>query len=397
MVADILSACKRGGCVLDSRKATPGSVLFALEGEHVDGHDFVDDALERGAQLAVVKKGRGVFGRCIEVEDVRATLQEAAKAYVREVGMRIIGVTGSSGKTTTKEYIAAVLATRFVVEKSAGNSNSQVGLPAAILNMKAGADWYVMEMGMSQKGEMARLVEMAPPELSVVTMIGRAHIEFFSSEEEIAYEKYELLRCPSVQHAFIGEEQVVEAIGACVKHYVSFEKNDCLSFLPPHNQRNAELALAVGRFLSCDQNEMIEAIRLVSDSKRADVRTLDGITWINDSYNASPEGMRAALQMIATHSGRRGALLGEMKELGERSEAIHKEIASDAVESLDYLLCFGHSMKAFQELFAKECKPVFWFASKEEAQKALHKLVSKGDTVLVKGANSYKLWESIPC
>lgn len=383
-----------------SSECTDGGVFFALPGSKTHGHQYLKEAKERGAALAVIEEGYSgeTYGlECVRVKNTLDELQAIAAQVVREFGLRIVAITGSCGKTTTKDFTAAMLSTKYDVIKSEGSRNSQIGLSTDIINMRKNGELYVFEMGMSHAGEIGKLVRIAPPEVAAITMIGRAHLEFFDSIEGIAHAKGEIFSSEKLQKGFVGESVAQYSFLAEGNEIVPFRHFEELDMFPQHYHDNASLALAIASHFGISRESALESLHSFQDPRRFALSEHEGIYWLSDAYNCIPEALKAACKNLPKKGKRKGALLGEMKELGTMSSAIHKEVAEDIVRDLDYLVCFGNDMKPVYETFLREGKQVLWFATRDEAADALHTCVRRGDLVLIKGAHSQKLWELIPC
>lgn len=409
----------------DSRDVLPGDLFFALKGERVDGHAYLKEIAEKGAVGAVVSKdySGATFGLAlIPVENVVASLHELAGIVHALRRTRVVGVTGSVGKTTTKEFIATLLEGKFRVAKTPGNANSQVGVPLSILNAAGDEDVFVMEMGMSLPGEMQKLVSIAPPEVSMVTKIALSHVAFFPGGlEEIAAQKMEIFSHPSTAIGILNQDAAGYSIaknGSCLKmtygltgncdfllccegsnYYVQEgkERTDlfALPFSASHLLENFIGAFAVGRAMGMQASAMIPRLGMLSVFKRRFERVEHlGIVFINDSYNANPTSMKAALNNLPMprEGGKRIAVLGAMKELGVYAEQGHLDVARAASSQVDHLLCCGEECLVMVEVFEKLGKPAEYFEEFEDLRRRVFELATVGDVVLLKGSNSKKLW-----
>lgn len=412
----------------DSRDVFPGDLFFALKGERVDGHSHLKEIASKGAAGAVVsKKYRGeTFGLILlPVEDVIKSLQQLAKTVHSMRQARVVGVTGSVGKTTTKEFIATLLEGKYLVHKTPGNANSQVGVPLSILNSTGDPEIFVMEMGMSLPQEIAKLVDIAPPEVSIVTKIALAHAEFFPDGlQGIARAKAEIFSHPLTKLG-ICNHQVLQfssaQAGSCLKmsYCLDDEMKDCdfslcreaedyfikenddrtstftLPFSASHLCENFMGAAAVARAMGMQWDEIIPQVQKLTVLKRRFERIeRNGIVFINDSYNANVTSMKAALtnlpQPLKGH--KKIAVLGAMKELGDYTEQSHRDVGLIALEHVDHLLCFGQECRPMVDVFEKANKPVDYFDSFDALKSRTLDLAKKGDVVLLKGSNSKKLW-----
>ena len=380
------------GATLDSRLVKPGMLFIAVKGERVDGHDFIPQALAAGAA--------GVI-------DGRDELAAAARAYRASLPAKVIGVTGSAGKTTTKELVAAFLrAGGFKVHATAGNHNNDLGLPLTILNCPRDVDFLVLEMGTNHPGEIAYLVDIARPDVGVISSIGTAHIEFFKTQDGIADEKGTLFRSlPPSGFAVLSEDNDryarLCAMSAAPVVSVSPEGPDAAPFasalalrLPGrHNVANALIAAACARRFGVPVEKCLAALVDFSlPGGRWRVVERGGVTYVDDTYNANPTSMMAALETFASLPvpGRRIAVLGDMFELGELSAELHAAVARRAHElPLDGIVTVGTEANA-------HIAGDVMCASAEEARTALTDFVRPGDAVLLKASHGMHLADAIP-
>ncbi len=381
----------------DSRKVQKGTLFFALSGEKVNGYQFLEEVAEKGGVAAIVSKdyvGSNFGMELIPVSDVKWALQELARGVFKEKTPLVIGVTGTVGKTTAKEFLATILAEKFRVAKSPGSMNSQVGLPLTILNWKGGDEIFVLEMGMSQKGELSRLVEIAPPQLGVLTKLSLVHSAFFDDIKEIAEAKCEMFQPKSMEHAFLNQDtEGFEAVRKIKAPKTWFKKCDLRA---PFDQlqllENFAAAVSVARFLGMSDEEIKRgAKKLKPFDHRGEKIEKKGVLFIDDSYNASPVASKAAF--IGMPEGKkRIALFGAMKELGAFEEVSHREVAECAFPVIDQLLCVGKECRPMIEVFERGGKRAELFEEKEEAATRLKEVMEEGDVVLIKGSNSFRLW-----
>jgi UDP-N-acetylmuramoyl-tripeptide--D-alanyl-D-alanine ligase len=392
----------------DIRKVQKGSLFFALTGEKFDGHSFLEEVAERGAVGAVVSESyKGLdFGlQLIRVGDVTKAMQALARALFQNKPPFVVGVTGSAGKTTTKEFIATLLAEKFPVAKNCGSMNSQVGLPLTLLNWNGEEKVMILEMGMSEAGEISRLIEIAPPELGVLTNVHYQHAAFFPDLEAIARAKCEMFASPKMkQGIFHLQTKKFQAVKKLTLSKTWYHLSDPhahytlnkLGVFPPfeesHFQENFLAAVAVARFFDLSWEEIRRgAEKLKTYEHRFQKKEKKGILFIDDSYNASPVSVKAALANLP-QGKRRIGLLGAMRELGSVQEKSHREVAQCAVKVLDSLICIGKECKPMVELFRREGKEVALFEKKEDAKMHLKAMIKEGDVVLIKGSNLLKLW-----
>jgi UDP-N-acetylmuramoyl-tripeptide--D-alanyl-D-alanine ligase len=426
---DIQVSGKVRGFKQDSRNVLPGDLFFAIKGEKVDGHAFLQEVAARGAIGAVVSKdyhGEEFGLTLLCVENVIASLHKLAKTVHLNRSSRVIGVTGSVGKTTTKEFIATLLEGKFRVRKTPGNANSQVGVPLSILNSEGDEEVFVMEMGMSLPHEIEKLTDIAPPEICIITKIALAHVAFFPDGlEGIAAAKAEILTHPETRLGILNHQVTqfsIEKKGNCLKRtfglegdagdsdfvlcregvnfYVK-EKEErtstfALPFTASHLCENFLGAAAVARALGMQWSEIIpQAQKLTIYMRRFETIERQGITFIDDSYNANLTSMGAALVNLPTPriGKKKIAVLGAMKELGSYTEQSHYEVAKIALLHVDYLLCLGEECMTMVELFQKEGRLVEYFLEFDSIKRRVFELAEEGDVVLLKGSNSKKLWQ----
>jgi len=412
----------------DTRTLTTGDCFVALRGDRFDGHAFVREVKERGAVAALVSNrllpdlpdDLGL----VEVPDTLEALQRFAATYRQLLPVRTIGVTGSSGKTSTKELIAAVLRTRFKTKATEGNLNNHIGVPLTLLRLEEGDEFGVIEMGMSHPGEIAELARMTAPDIGVITSIGPAHIEFFTHQMAIAEEKAELIGAlPDSGVAILHSEDVwSRAIAYRTRARIVWvgggegstwhAKNlqvtaDGISFqlqhggesahvrLPVMNRvmvANALLAAAVGGECGLDLAEIARGLEVVKlPGARMQVVEAGGVRIINDAYNANPASMKAALIALKEFPGaqRRVAVLGSMGELGQHATELHHEVGVFAAEqSVDVLIAVGPHAEAYVNgATGAGLRNVARAFDAEEATAVLKVIMQEGDVVLVKGSH----------
>jgi UDP-N-acetylmuramoyl-tripeptide--D-alanyl-D-alanine ligase len=391
------------GFAFDSREVEKGFLFFALRGEKFDGHDFLQEVGRKGAVAAVVDRSyRGETGGLVllPVDDVVAALQKLATEVQKRRNQRIIAVTGSVGKTTTKEFIATLLSQKYSVAKTPGNSNSQVGLPLAILRGAGEEEVFVCEMGMSELRQIEKLVGIAPPEIAVITKVGYSHVDTVPNGlEDVAIAKAEILAHPLTQWAVIEEGAlefpVIQNTGSCKKISYGLEAGFRLPFSETHFRENFAGAAVVAGLMGLSREEILKGIgQLTSIKLRFEKVNRGGVMIVNDSYNASPESMKAALDNLPkpAFGAKTILVLGEITTLGKYSEEGHKKVGEHALAKVDHLLSFGKKCLPIVDMFAAAGKPAEFFCDMGALKKTLFELAKPGDVVLIKGSNGNKLW-----
>ena len=412
----------------DSRTLQPGDLFIALRGQNFDAHCFVTMAKDRGAIGAIVE--RAWTGKTasdfplLRVSDTLAAYQQIAAGYRQLLPLKVIAITGSNGKTTTKDFVAAALGTRFRVTKTEGNFNNHVGLPRTILEATSQDEIAVWEIGMNHPGEIAALAKIAAPEVGIITNIGVAHIEFMGSREAIAQEKAALAEAIGAQGTLIlnADDPFSESIAKRSRAKIVFAgiqdgsvratdlrqsasgseftilegAHRCRAQLPVpglHMVQNALLAVAAGRVFGLSLEDCAAGLASAPLTKaRLQIKTIRGVQFIDDSYNANPESMRAALATLSEldTDGRRIAVLGEMTELGKESERGHREVGEAAATlKIDELIAIGETAAtiadAAQKAGLEKARSV---GSAAQAADILAEETSPNDLVLIKGSRA---------
>jgi UDP-N-acetylmuramoyl-tripeptide--D-alanyl-D-alanine ligase len=424
------------GYSIDSRTVGPGQFFFAVKGERLDGHDFVEAALGRGAFAAVVRQDQlGRYPgetRLLAVEDTLVALQTLATAVRKLWGKPLIAVTGSAGKTTTKEAIAHVLSARFRVLKSEGNFNNHFGLPLMLLKLEPEYDVAVIEMGMSHAGEIRALAKIAQPEIGVVTNVAPVHLEFFDSLAGIARAKYELIESlPAGAVAVLNaDDEFVSQFGRDFKGKVvmygtraaadvraeriqskgaegaefdvvigSVREHARLPLVGEHNVLNALAAVAVGLERGLKPSEAVGALATLAPAeKRGQVlqmgnTTVGTITVINDCYNSNPKALEAMVDALAGMAAKRRIVVaGEMLELGPAGEEMHRRAGQHIAEKkIDLLVGVRGLAQAMVEGAKQSGARAEFVAASEDAGEWLARETRDGDVILLKASRGVKL------
>jgi UDP-N-acetylmuramoyl-tripeptide--D-alanyl-D-alanine ligase len=439
------------GYSIDSRTIKPGEVFFAVRGEKMDGHDFVNQALEKGALAAVVSKEKLVTltarvapdaavrgGRTrasapaqaetalIPVDDTLIALQILAQAVRRLWERPLIAVTGSAGKTTTKEAIAHVLSTRFRVHKSEGNFNNHFGLPLMLLKLEPEHDCAVVELGMSRLGEITALAQIAEPETGVVTNVAPVHLEFFKDISEIARAKYELIESlPANGTAVLNaddeyvsqfgrdfEGKVVSyGFGPATVRAENFEsrgeqgsvfdvlvgnrvEHATLPLVGSHNVQNALAAIAVALEQGIPLPEAVASLATMTPAdKRGEVVRIGNITVINDCYNSNPKALAAMVDVLSDMAAKRRIVVaGEMLELGPQGEIMHGDSGRHIAEKgIDVLVGVRGLAAEMVNAAKEEGIRAEFLSTAEEAGEWLARETRDGDVVLLKASRGVKL------
>lgn len=399
------------GIAVDSRNVKPGDLFFALPGDQTDGHAFLSDAAAKGAVGAVVKKdyaGPDYGMALVRCEDCLKALQMLAKTYLKRHRPKVVAVTGSLGKTTTKDFIAQLLQVKYKVSVSPGNSNSQIGLPLTILNHSQDDDEIlILEMGMTHPGQILKLIDIAPPTVAVVTTVALVHACNFNSLTDIARAKAEIFMHPDTEIGFYPQESdhghVLSTSGTCRKVSFSLHSQEAKTILTKplpvpgeHNRHNFLAAASVARYLGLSLDEIHERMAALHlPERRLQHVEKFGALFINDAYNASEMSMKAALNSLPTPKAgsKRIAVLADMLELGKFSEGCHRAVAQHALDCVDLMLCFGNECRYINECWQQAGRPVVWAPERSEIVKALRTHLQPGDVVLLKGSRGKGVWK----
>ena len=412
----------------DSRTIKRGELFVALRGENFNGHNFIESVAKTGAAGAIVDlnwKGEILANfAVIRVEDTLRAYQNLAANYRKSLSLKVLGITGSNGKTSTKDFAAAVLAHRFRVTKTQGNFNNHVGLPRTMLEATSQDEVAVWEIGMNHPGEVAMLAKLAAPDAAIITNIGVAHIEFMGSREAIAAEKGALAQAVAPDGTVIlnADDPFSKKIAVGTRAKVVFAgttkgtiraseitqsatgtdftilegAHRCRAQLPVpglHMVQNALLAVAAGRMFGLSLEDCAAGLAAAPLTKaRLQIKEIRGVQFIDDSYNANPESMKAALHTLVEldADGKRIAVLGEMRELGEESARGHREVGETAAElGVDQLIAIGDMAAVIAEAARNAGLQNTSIArSTSEAAELLGEIAASGDLVLVKGSRA---------
>ena len=436
--------------VIDSRKAIPGSLFVALVGEQTDGHHFIHAAFERGAQVALVQQEVGPSFRaldlrdmkpgeqftlpeppfCIRVADSLNALQDVARWWRAKLNVKVIGITGSVGKSSTKELTAEVLSRRFHTYKNPGNYNNEIGLPLTLLNLGEGYEVMVAEMGFYYPGEIAFLCDIAKPDIGMITNIGTVHAERAGSQEVIAKGKAELVEAlpaaPNGTAVLNLDDPLVKGMADMTKADVIYyglnsqadiwadeiqgrglqgiqfrlhyqEKSILLQvpLLGRHSVQTILRASAAGVSLGMTLDEIAEGLAQSSTQLRlVAVETESGALILDDTYNATPESTIAALDLLNEIKGQKIAVLGDMLELGTYEQAGHEQVGKRAAEVVNHLIAVGPRGKIIAETAKARGLPstaIEWVEDSLEAADLLKYNLRAGDVVLVKGSHGLRM------
>jgi UDP-N-acetylmuramoyl-tripeptide--D-alanyl-D-alanine ligase len=440
---------------IDSRQVIPGSMFIALPGERTDGHQYIGEAFKNGASLAIIQQevsaefptvdlrsrpdlvemtlpSSMLHGApfCLRVADSLKALQQIARYYRRKLDLRVIGITGSVGKSTTKELIAEVLSQRYRTLKSSGNMNNEIGLPLTILRLGRGHQRAVLEMGFFVPGEIAFLCDLALPEVGVITNIGTVHAERAGSQEAIARGKAELVQSlppaplgiavlnyddPWVRSMalqtrakvfFYGLDRTadlwadnIEGMGLEGIRFRLHYRNEILHLHVPligaHSVHTALRAAAVGLVENLAWDEIIDGLQQARTQLRlVAVRTQSGALLLDDSYNASPESTLAALNLLNELEGRHVAVLGEMLELGPYEHQGHEKVGVRVAEVAERLIAIGERAQMIVQAARRAGMPaskITWIADVLDAVDILRNELKEGDVALIKGSHGLRM------
>lgn len=421
------------GVVIDSRQVESGYLFVAIPGEKVDGHKFIPDVFAKGAAAVLSEQQlEDPAGPYILVESTTKALRDLAEYYRKSLDIKVVGITGSVGKTSTKEMIASVLSEKYRVLKTEGNFNNEIGLPLTIFKIRAEHEVAVLEMGISEFGEMHRLATMANPDICVITNIGLCHLENLKTRDGILKAKTEsfahlkkdgiailngdddklstIRQVGDKEPVFYGMEEKMEYREDAKKsvyatgvenlglygmqariHTPEGERDVRIPIPGEHNVYNALAATAVGLSLGLSLDQISSGIlKAKTIGGRTNLLNTGSMTVIDDCYNANPVSMKASIDVLATAEGRKIAVLGDMGELGENEKKLHYEVGEYlAKKEIDVLFCAGELSEEIAKAAQKESKTceVYYFKTRDALLEQLLPFLKKGDTVLVKASH----------
>ncbi|QOR66833.1 UDP-N-acetylmuramoyl-tripeptide--D-alanyl-D-alanine ligase [Cytobacillus suaedae] len=424
------------GVSINSRSIEAGNLFIPIIGEKFNGHEFVDAAIKDGAKASLWQRNQQNPPQnipLIYVEDTLVALQDLAKAYRNELSLKVIGITGSNGKTTTKDIVASIMGTTYKVLKTEGNLNNHYGLPLTILRLEEDTEVAILEMGMSGRGEIELLTKIAQPDAAIITNIGEAHLLDLGSREGIADAKFEIIKGLKEGGTLIydGDEPLLNErlIGKSINKITFGSHLDCtyvpdsikqenegtyftinkhpdmeiyMPILGRHNVFNALAGIAVAEYFNVSLENIQKGLTQlkVSNMRLEVIEGKNGSKIINDAYNASPTAMKAAIDLVRNLKGysRKFVVLGDMLELGPNEEKYHYEIGELLKpQFVDYVLTFGELSKHIAEGARVSFEPnkVKAYSNKESLIEDLKKIVSANDLILVKGSRGMRLEEVV--
>lgn len=415
---------------IDSRKTEEDCLFIPIRGARVDGHSFIPQVMEKGALCTLSEEVLEVSHPYILVDSCQQALKDLAEHYRKALDIKVVGITGSVGKTSTKEMIASVLSQKYRVLKTAGNFNNEIGLPLTIFNIREEHEIAVLEMGISDFGEMSRLARMARPDICVITNIGLCHLENLGDRDGILKAKTEMFayRNPGATIILNGEDDKLQKVKewegykplyfglsagfdayaddirslslkgiSCTLHL----GEDTLSVMIPipgrHMVYNALAGALVGRSMGLTLTQIKAGIEnLVPVSGRNHLIETEKLLIIDDCYNANPISMRASLDVLASADSRKVAVLGDMFELGENEKKLHYEVGAHAAKGrIDLVVCIGKLSKETAKGVEDAKGTVVHFDTKADFLARAEKLLQKGDTVLVKASHGMEFPEIV--
>ncbi|WP_302627028.1 UDP-N-acetylmuramoyl-tripeptide--D-alanyl-D-alanine ligase [uncultured Eubacterium sp.] len=414
------------GVEKDSRLIKEGFLYLPFVGARVDGHDFIPQVFEKGASCTLSEKDlENVCGPYIKVDSVAEALKDIAEFYREQLSCKIIGITGSVGKTSTKEIIASVLSEKYQVLKTEGNYNNEIGMPLTILKIRNYHEIAVIEMGISDFEEMHRLAKVSKPDVCVITNIGTCHLENLGDRDGVFRAKTEIFDYAK-EDCFVvlnGDDdkliQIHQVKGKSPLFFgihsrqdisiITYKENgvlgteveikyfdDILKTVIPipgfHMLYNVMAATCIGVHFDMTLEEVDRGIRkLKAINGRNNIFTAHGITVIDDCYNANPMSMKASLNVLSKAQGRKVAVLGDMFELGKNEVELHAQVGEEAAKlGIDLVICIGNLSRNIAEAAKRGSGHVLHFAHKEDFMTKIEDYIKEGDTVLIKASNGMK-------
>ncbi len=411
--------------VINSELAKPGSLFIAIIGEKHDGHKFIPTAREKGTALVVTDRALDSEPYLLVPDTLRA-MHAIAASYRNKFTIPVIGLTGSAGKTSTKDIVAAALSAKFNVMKTQGNLNNETGAALTIFSLEEAHEVAVVEMGTNHFGEIGRIAAFVQPDYCLFTNIGLAHIENFGTREGIFQGKTEMLPYMRAGGRVIanGDDDLLNTISNALRYglgencevrgteiedlvlrgmnfTVNYQSKSCRMHVPAlgvHSVYNALAAVSAGVLLGMSLPEIASGIETYKPLRgRMNVHELESFTLIDDTYNANPTSMKASLDVLKACSGRRVAILGDMRELGEAAPQMHEDVGRYAASlGIERIICVGTESKrmyAGAESVSPGC--AVYYATQEELLSALPQLVQQGDVILVKASRGMKLEQTV--
>ncbi|MBN1971375.1 MAG: UDP-N-acetylmuramoyl-tripeptide--D-alanyl-D-alanine ligase [Candidatus Delongbacteria bacterium] len=408
------------GAAIDSRKVSKGSIYFALRGRNFDGHQFVESAIRNGAVLAVVENDFPESSLPhIRTDNVIAAMGKIAQAYRKFIKGTVIGITGSNGKTTTKEMIFSVLSKKYKVSKTLGNLNNYQGLPLTLLNTPLDCEYAVIEIGTNSPGEIKYLSDILNPDIALITNIGDSHLEKLVNRFGVLDEKLEIFRNCSNNNGTVfinrGDELLAKLItkyGKTINYgttpkcdfifqnaeidengYAILEINDSifnLNSIGITSSLNARAAYSVCKYLGVDDEIIAMGLKeFSSEGNRLRKIKILNCDIILDCYNANPSSMKASLDGFSKIKGSKSLIIGDMKELGMESKRLHETLFDDLkLSNFDTIILIGDEMRALHE---RHRESTFWFRSKLEAKVKVDFVIKNSEHLLVKASRSMEL------
>lgn len=417
----------------DTRKLQKNNVFLALKGDNFNGNKYVKEAVEKGASIIIIDEIlvdiNDFKEKCtiIKVEDSNEALLSLAKYYRDKLNIKVVGVTGSCGKTSTKDLVAAFLSVKYKVFKTKGNFNNHIGLPLMILELDSSYDVAVLELGMSNLLEIHTLANCARPDIALITNIGLSHIENLKTQENILKAKMEITDFFNDKNVLIinSEDDFLKTVpenkykiirtgydkklDLCAENIIvndnsteftlisegDINKKFILPMVGAHNVLNALLSIATAIELGVSFDEMEEGLKNIENtSMRLEFINKENFTIINDCYNASPDSMKAAIDVLNNVNGKRKvAILGTMNELGHEAEKAHEAVGKYASDKIDLLITTGNYKNSYKKGYNSE--NIVTFDSKEELISNLRNIIKKDDIVLVKASRGIKFEEIV--